>query len=181
MQGVGQGGTLTPGLLVVAGSSAACGPRAKERAMIRSVIAVIASYIAMAIVVLALFSGMWFGLGPDRLLKPGSYQGSIVITILAPSITIIAGLFGGWMCAKIARGTKPVLVLAGIVVVLGGLLAAFTLQKPYPADPRPEGMTVQQIMEIGREPTWFAIANPIIGAAAILLGGMCLGAPKKTA
>lgn len=148
--------------------------------MIRSVIAVIASYIAMAIVVMALFSGMWFGLGLDRLLKPGSYQGSIIITILAPAITILAGLFGGWMCAKIARGTKPVLVLAGIVLALGGVMAAFTLQKPYPADPRPAGMTVQQFMKIGREPDWFAIANPIIGAAAILVGGMFIGAPKKS-
>lgn len=148
--------------------------------MIRSVIAVIASYIAMAIVVMALFSGMWFGLGLDRLLKPGSYQGSIIITILAPAITVLAGLFGGWMCAKIARGTKPVLVLAGIVLALGGVMAAFTLQKPYPADPRPAGMTVQQFMKIGREPDWFAIANPIIGAAAILVGGMFIGAPKKS-
>lgn len=149
--------------------------------MIRSVIAVIASYIAMAIVVLALFSGMWFGLGLDRLLKPGSYQGSVVITILAPAITILAGLFGGWLCAKIARGTKPVLVLAGIVLVLGGVMAAFTLQKPYPADPRPADLTVKQFMKIGREPDWFAIANPIIGAAAVLAAGLCTASTRKPA
>lgn len=147
--------------------------------MVRSIVAVIVTYIAMSIVIIVAFAGMWFGLGPDRLLQPGSYQGSIVITILAPAITIIGGLFGGWMCAKIGRSTKAVMVLAGIVLVLGLVMAYFTLQKPYPADPRPPGMTVMQIMEIGREPTWFAIANPIIGAGAVLVGGLFMGAPRR--
>lgn len=147
--------------------------------MLRSIIAVVVTYIAMAVLIGVAFAGMWFGLGPDRLLQPGSYQGSIVITILAPLLTIMGGLFGGWMCAKIGRSTTSVKVLAGIVLVLGLIMAYFTLQKPYPADPRPAGMTVMQIMEIGREPTWFAIANPIIGAAAVLVGGLLLAAPRK--
>lgn len=147
--------------------------------MLRSIIAVVASYIAMAVLIGVAFAGMWFGLGPDRLLKPGSYQGSIVITILAPLLTIIGGLFGGWMCAKIGRSTTPVKVLAGIVLVLGLIMAYFTLQKPYPADPRPAGMTVMQIMEVGREPTWFALANPVIGAVAVLAGGLFLAAPRN--
>ena len=147
--------------------------------MLRSIIAVVASYIAMAVLIGVAFAGMWFGLGPDRLLKPGSYQGSIVITILAPLLTIIGGLFGGWMCAKIGRSTTPVKVLAGIVLVLGLIMAYFTLQKPYPADPRPAGMTVMQIMEVGREPTWFALANPVIGAVAVLAGGRFLAAPRN--
>ena len=32
-------------------------------------------------------------------------------------------------------------------------------------------MTVQQLMEKGREPTWVAIFNPIGGAVAVLIGG----------
>lgn len=149
--------------------------------MLRSIIAVIATYVAMGIIIMALFMGMWFGLGPDRLLQPGSFKGGIVITILAPSITIIAGLFGGWMCAKIGRSGKPVMALACLVLVLGLTMAYFTLQKPYPADPRPAGMTVKQIMEIGREPTWVAISNPIIGAAAVLAAGLCTAAARKRA
>lgn len=147
--------------------------------MLRSILAVIVTYIVMCILIMGAFMGMWFGLGPDGLLQPGSYKGNMVITILAPSITLICGVFGGWMCARIARGTKPVIVLAGIVLVLGLIMAFFTLKKPYPADPRPPGMTVQEIMEVGREPDWFAIANPIIGAAAVLIGGLVLGRPRK--
>lgn len=147
--------------------------------MLRSILAVIATYFAMSILVLGAFMGMWFGLGPDRLLQPESFKGNMLITIAAPSITVIGGLFGGWMCAKIGRGPKPVKVLAVVVFVLGMLMAIRTLQKPYPADPRDPGMTVQQIMEVGREPTWLAIFNPIAGAGAVLIGGLVMAGPRK--
>lgn len=147
--------------------------------MLRSIVAVIGSYIVMAIVVMGAFMGLWFGLGPDGLLQPGSYKGNMVITIAAPAITVIGGLFGGWLCAKIGRGGKPVIVLAGVLLVLGLAMAYVTLQKPYPADPRPAGMTVQQVMEVGREPTWVAIFNPIGGAASVLIGGLVMAGKRK--
>lgn len=142
--------------------------------MVRSIVAVIVSYIAMAIVVMGAFMALWFGLGPDGLLKPGSYQGNMIICIAAPAITAIGGLFGGWLCAKIAKSGKAVISLAVVLAVLGFTMAYFTLQIPYPADPRPDGMTVQEIMKTGREPTWVAISNPIIGAVTVLIGGLVL-------
>lgn len=153
--------------------------RTQETAILRSILAVVASYIAMAVVVMGAFMGLWFGLGPDGLLRPGSFKGNMLICIAAPAIAVIGGLFGGWMCARIGRGGKPVMALAGVVLVLGLVMAYFTLQKPYPADPRPPGMTVQQIMEVGREPAWVAIFNPIGGAGAVLVGGLVMAAPRK--
>ena len=147
--------------------------------MLRSIIAVVVTYIVMCILIMGAFMGLWFGLGPDGLLQPGSYKGNMLICIAAPSITILGGLFGGWLCAKIGRSGKPVMALTGVVFVLGMVMAYFTLQIPYPTDPRPPGMTVQQIMEKGREPTWVAISNPIIGAAAVLIGGLVIAAPRK--
>ncbi len=152
--------------------------------MLRTILAIVVTYIVMAILIMAAFMGMWFGLGPDGLLQPGSFKGNMVISILAPSITLIGGLFGGWLCVKIAgssRGRQSVAALAGLVLVLGLAMAYFTLQKPYPADPRPAGMTVQQIMEVGREPTWFAIFNPFAGAFAVLIGGLVIASPRKSA
>ena len=142
--------------------------------MLRSIIAVIATYILMAILIVAAFMGLWIGMGPNRLLEPGSFQGNLFFTIAAPAITVIVGLFGGRMCATISRGRTPVIVLASVVLVLGLLTAALTLQKPFPADPRDPNMTMEQLMLVGREPTWLAIFNPIGGAAAVLLGGLIL-------
>lgn len=150
--------------------------------MIRSIAAVILSYIAMAVLIIVVFSAMWFGLGPDRLLVPGTWKGNLFLCIAAPGLTLLAGLFGGWMCAKIARGKRgPVIALATVVFVLGGAMAFVTLQKPEPTGPREPGMSVQQIMEKGREPAWVAISNPIIGAAAVLIGGLCLIRPRMDA
>jgi hypothetical protein len=150
--------------------------------MIRSICVVIGCYVLMGVLIMGLFMAMWLGLGVDWLLTPGSYQGGVFLCVAAPSITVGVGLLGGLVCAKLATARhfpKPVWVLAGIVLILGGLMAAATLQKPFPADPRPAGMTMEQLMQVGREPTWLAIFNPLGGAAAVLLGGMVLGRPKR--
>lgn len=148
--------------------------------MLRSILAVIASYIAMAILIIAVFSALMIGLGPNRLLKPGAWEGNMFLTITAPSLTIVAGLFGGWLCTKIARKPKPVIALAVLVLVLGFVTAYSILQKPFPTGPRDPNLTTQQFMEQGREPTWLAISNPILGAGAVLIGGLCLAAKRKT-
>jgi hypothetical protein len=147
--------------------------------MVRSIVAVVVTYVVMFVFILAVFSAMWFGLGPNRLMEPGSFKGNMFLCIAAPSLTVVAGLFGGWMCAKIARSGKPVIALAGVVLVLGAITSSMTLQKPEPTGPRDPAMTATELMEKGREPTWLAIFNPIGGAAAVLIGGMFLAGPRK--
>lgn len=146
--------------------------------MLRSIIAVVGAYVVMMVLMIGIFMGMWFGLGPDKLLMPGSFQGNWFLCITAPALAVLGGTFGGWVCAKIGRSGKPVMVLAGLVLVLGLTIAYFTVQKPFPADPRAPGMTVEQIMEVGREPTWLAIFNPIAGAITVLFGGLVLAKRK---
>ncbi|MBK9188958.1 MAG: hypothetical protein IPM33_08370 [Phycisphaerales bacterium] len=140
--------------------------------MVRSILAVVITYIAMSVLIVGVFAGLWLGLGPDRLLEPGSWKGNLFFSIAAPSITVLAGLIGGCLCARIGRGRGPVIALAAIVFVLGMAMCMVTIQKPYPADPREPGLTMTQIMEQGREPTWLAVLNPIIGAGAVLLSGL---------
>lgn len=55
--------------------------------MLRSILAVVATYIAMAVFVVGSFMGLWFGLGPDRLLVPGTWKGNMLLCIAAPGIT----------------------------------------------------------------------------------------------
>jgi hypothetical protein len=148
--------------------------------MLRSILAVIVAYVAMSALVMAGFSGLLFGVGIDGLLEPGTWKGNTLMCIAAPGITVACGLFGGWLCTKIARRRTPVLVLAGLVLGFGMMTAYFTLQKPEPTGPRPQGTTLKQFMEQGREPTWFALLNPVLGAAAVLLGGCCMGCCRKS-
>lgn len=148
--------------------------------MVRSIIAVVVTYIGMSVLIMGTFMGLWIGMGPNRLLEPNSFQGTLFLCIAAPAITVVYGLLGGWACTTISRRRGPVMVLAGIVLSLGLLTAYFTLQKPFPADPRDPNMTMQQLMEVGREPTWLAIFNPIGGAAAVLVGGLVLARGSRT-
>lgn len=147
--------------------------------MLRSIAAVIISFIVMYVLIFVAFAALVFGLGIDGLLKPGSFQGNMLITIAAPSITILAGLFGGWLCVKIAGragsgGRTSIIALAALTFAFGAVSAAVTLQKPFPADPRPADMTLEQFMAVGREPTWLAVSNPIIGSIAVLVSGLLL-------
>jgi hypothetical protein len=136
----------------------------------------------MCALVIGAFMGLWMGMGVDRLLKPGSWQGNTFLCIAAPAITVIGGLFGGWMCGKIGRGRGPVMALAADTLVVGLASTIFiTLKKPFPADPREPGLTMEQIMEKGREPTWLAIFNPIAGAVMVVIGGMGAGKGRKAA
>lgn len=144
--------------------------------MLRSILAVIVTYVLMAVVVMAAFMGLWFGLGPDGLLQPGSFKGNTLITIAAPAITVVGGLFGGGLCARLGKKRGPVMVLAGLMMDVGLMTAYLTLQKPFSANPRPLGMRVQGIMEVGREPTWVVVSKPILGAGGgVPVGGLAMG------
>lgn len=145
--------------------------------MLRSIVAIAVSIIVMGVLTMVLFSGLWYGLGPDRLLESGAWKGNMLFAVSLAAITVITRLLGGWMCARIAgagRGRTPVLVLAGIVLALGAAMAFVTIQKPYSTEPRPPGATVDQFFDNSREPTWLAIFNAVGGAGAVLIGGLVI-------
>lgn len=146
--------------------------------MVRSIAAVLVSYIVMGILMGGLFIGMWYGLGMDRLLKPGSFDPNMTLNILAPAISVFSGVMGGLVCAKIGRSKKLVMVLAVLVLVLGLVQAFFTLQQPLPVDPRDPSMTMTEFRAVHRQPSWFAIFSPIGGAIAVLVGGLVLRGKK---
>jgi hypothetical protein len=134
----------------------------------------------MAFLTMVMFAGLWYGLGPDRLFQPELWQSNALFAGAVAAITVITRLFGGWVCAKVARigrgrgRTSSVLTLAGIVLVLGLVMAFITIQKPEPTAPRAPGATIDQFFDNGREPTWLALFNPIAGACAVLIGGFML-------
>ncbi len=147
--------------------------------MIRSIVAVIVSFIAMFGLTMVVFSGLWYGMGPDTLLQPASFRFSMLLAVAIAAITVIRGLIGGWMCAKIGRGTKPVMVLAGLVLMIGMIVCYSTLKAPELTDVRGPGMTTDQFFDKAREPLWLVIFNPIAGAAMVLIGGLCIASPRK--
>jgi cytochrome bd-type quinol oxidase subunit 2 len=146
--------------------------------MARATLGVIVGYVAMAALVMGLFIGMWFVLGVDGVLEKGQFKGNMVLNIGAPAISIAGAILGGWICARVSRSRRTVLVFAAIVFVVGMIAAYSTLRKPEPG-PRDPNLTVIEAIKKGREPNWFALLNPFLGVGGILLGGCCVGCCKK--
>ncbi len=139
--------------------------------MIRAILGVLGGWLLMFVVVVAGFIGGAFALGVERVLKPGSYEATLLWQVIGACIGLVAALLGGYACERISRKPRTAQVMAGIVL-LAGLPALFT-SKPEPP-PRPAETVGYQAMiesaEYGREPLSTRIANPLIGFAGILIG-----------
>ncbi|MEQ8770788.1 MAG: hypothetical protein RIB60_09810 [Phycisphaerales bacterium] len=145
--------------------------------MVRAVLGVIGGYLSVAMIVFTSFSLAFFAMGPDRAYQPGSYEVSTTWLAVSIVLTIIAALLGGWICALIAKpGSKAPLVLAGVVLVLGLVSAAFGMQMDDPGL-RAEDVGVLEAMQESRQPVWLLFLNPVIGAVGVLLGAKLRKAP----
>jgi hypothetical protein len=112
--------------------------------MLRSIIAVLAGYVAMAITVLVIFrfvtQFVTIEPGPG-LLIPNAILG------------LGAALLGGYVTARVAIVNKAAHVLALIVVVLVGGIASM-------------------IFFAGQEPFAFQLSNTVVGVLGVYLGGL---------
>ena len=89
----------------------------------RSIIAVIASYIAMFVLNLIAFVGLYLMIGTDNAFRPRSYLASNRWIAISFGIIFVTAIISGLICAVIAKGGKAPLALAVVVIVLGLLLA----------------------------------------------------------
>ncbi len=91
--------------------------------MLRKIIGVVAGYVAMAVLIFILFTVLYLILGADGAFQPGNYQASGTWLVLSFILGLIAAVVGGFVCVLIAKDKKAALWLAGLVLVLGLILA----------------------------------------------------------
>ena len=137
--------------------------------MIRSIAGVVLGYIAMFVLVFALFSAAYLLLGAERAFLPGSYQVSPLWIALSIAVHLVAPLAGGYVAAAVSRGTRAALVLACLVLVLGVLFGIVALGHPDPG-PRPGAVDNFTAMQNVRYPLWLMIVNPVVAAFGVLVG-----------
>lgn len=137
--------------------------------MLRAVLSVIAGYAAVFLCVFIPFTAIYFAIGADRAFKPGTYELSALWIAIALFVNLFAAMVGGAVCALIARTRKPPLIFAAIVFVLGVVAAFANANK---ADPGLRDASVDNIqaMTDAKEPMWFLLTTPVIGAAGIVAG-----------
>ena len=138
--------------------------------MLRKIFGVIGGYVAMVLVVMTIFTLSFLAMGTEGAFKPGSFEPSGVWIAVTFVLSFAAAVLGGWICVLIARSFKTALVFAGIVVVLGMLLAIPVLTADPPTEARTGELSNLEAMQKGHQPGWVALLNPLVGAFGIIAG-----------
>jgi hypothetical protein len=139
--------------------------------MLRSILAVIAGYVAIFLLIFVLFTALYLLLGANASFKPGSYQPSSLWLALSTPLAFVAAGVGGYLCAALARGGRAPLALAALVLVLGVIFAVPVLLAPDTNADRTSDVSNMEAMQKAKEPTSVALTNPLLGAAGVLVGG----------
>jgi hypothetical protein len=141
--------------------------------MLRKILGVLAGYIVMMILTFALLTAVYNILGADGVFLSGTYVvtaawlgGSLIVTLLV-------AITGGYVAKAIGKTNGTVRILAGLVFVLGMIIAAMILFGPVkPFEVRPAGITMFEAIAKIQEPIWVCLVNPVVCVIGILIGGM---------
>lgn len=136
----------------------------------RILAAVAVGYLASAALLFAFLSAAWYILGATGIFPPGSWRPLstwIVTSILAG---LAAAIVSGMLCARIARDPRGPRILAGVMLVIGLLVAIPAINAPIEVSPRPVDVSMLEAMEHVRQPGWVTIVNPLLGVAGVMIG-----------
>lgn len=140
--------------------------------MWRNVGAVIVGYVVMFAVVFVTFSIAFVMMGTSGAFEEGSFDVTLLWLIVSFVLGLIAAVAGGFVCALVAKGSKAPLALAGLVLVLGLLMALPMLTSSDDSQPvtREADVSTFDAMQEAKQPPWVALANPFVGVIGVLLG-----------
>jgi hypothetical protein len=137
----------------------------------RAIVSVVVGYVAMFAAIFLAFSGLYLLMGQDLSFRPGSYEPSMLWTVVSFALGVGAAVLGGYVCAWIARTATPPKVLAGVVLVIGLVSAVpILMAAATPAETRTGEVGNLDAMMKAKQPAWVAVANPFVGLAGVLLG-----------
>lgn len=140
--------------------------------MVRKILGVIVGYIAMVIFIMVSFSLVYLAMGADNAYMPNSYKVSTLwVAVSGIGLGIIGALIGGYICKLISQSAGAVKVFAGIIFVLGLVVAVLQMNSEKPNEVRTSDVSNFEAMRKGQAPLWFTFLNPVIGAIGILIGG----------
>jgi hypothetical protein len=139
--------------------------------MLKSIIAIIVSYIAMFVVFMAIFTGLYFALGVERVFQADSYEVSMLWIVLTLAVGFFVCMFAGYLCAAISKSWRTCQVFALIVFLLA-LIQCFSALKRNPEAPNVRAGEVEMFdaMKLAVSPFWLHLVNPILSGAGVLIG-----------
>ena len=144
--------------------------------MARTILSVILGYATMVVVTIAGIGVLWGIVGVEGAFQPDSTVASTPWALASCVVGLGAAVGGGWVAAAIGKHPTNlgVKALAGVVVVLGLLLAFMTLgqePKPLPEGKQMADLSFSEAGAVATSPTWYNFVIPLVGAAGVVLGG----------
>lgn len=140
--------------------------------MLKSILAIIASYAVMFAFMFAAFTGFYFALGSEGTFQTDSYNVTTVWAALTVVVCLLAGMVGGFLCAKISKSKRTCQIFALIVFLVSLLICTLPAIKRSPDAPnvRAGEVATMDAMELAVSPMWLNLLNPVLGVAGVLLG-----------
>ena len=139
--------------------------------MLKSILAIIVSYAVMFILFMAVFVGLYFALGIERVFQPDSYEVSTLWIIVTLIIAFLGTMFAGYLCAAISKSWRTCQVFALIVFLLA-LWQCFSAVRRDSEGPNVRAGDVTYLEAIAHAvaPMWLHFVNPIVNGVGVLLG-----------
>jgi len=139
--------------------------------MLKSILAIVVSYIVMFAIFMAIFTCLYFALGVERVFETDSYEVSMLWIVLTLVIGFVVSMLSGYLCAAISKNWRTCQIFALIVFLLA-LIQCFSALKRNPDAPnvRAGEVAMFDAMRLAVTPLWLHVVNPILSGAGVLLG-----------
>ena len=139
--------------------------------MLKSILAIIVSYVAMFVLFMAVFTGLYFLLGVERVFQPDSYEVSVLWIVLTLVVGFLGTLLAGYLCALMSKSWRTCQVFA-LVVFLLALIQCLSALKRNPDAPnvRAGEVTYLEALGLAVSPLWLHFVNPVLSGVGVLLG-----------
>jgi len=144
----------------------------------RPILAVIAGYLVMVILVMVTLTLAWTVLGPSFAYQPGTTHVTLAWIGLNLPLSLMAAIAGGYVTQWISASDSivPVKVLAGVILGVGLIMAVAHLFTDQSAAQQvadsisTEGMNAFAGSSEAVQPAWYNFLIPFIGAGGVLIG-----------
>ena len=140
--------------------------------MLKSILAIIVSYVAMFVIFMAIFTCLYFLLGVERVFQADSYEVSMLWIALTVVIGLLVSIFAGFLCAAISKSWRTCQVFALIIFVLALIQCVSALRRNNPDAPniRAGEVGMFDAMSLAVTPMWLHFVNPMLSGAGVLIG-----------
>lgn len=143
----------------------------------------LAGYILMFVVLFATLTAVYFALGTERTFLPGSYAVTPLWIAVFCFFQFDSGLVAGIVVSKLSRDRKVPLILAGMTLVFGVLMALPAMQSGVQETLTRDGsLTNMQAMMQAQTPVWTQLTAPALAAIGVIAGAtlMSLVGPRRS-